>query len=330
MKRVGYEKKASDRDGEIGLMLKKLKTQSAPAQAAINAFVRTPSARLCSSNTLGWDGVHLEHHRCFPVERSESVSPHHVIAVFTSHVSRGEISSVRGRYVPYFYSPGEIKIHPAGLIGACRPFTDTTVIVCALDPKLVAEVGEEPGIPSTGELRPILNLRDDSLEGIVMLLAAEANSGGVSGRLYVEHLAHALAVRFRQLSGGTQPARPSRYRKMPGRILQRVLDRMKADFASDLDLKTIAAESGYSRSHFLRTFRASVGYSPHQWLMRLRIEEAKALLQKNSRSLIDIALECGFSSHAHLSRTFRQVVGVVPSEYRRNSMGGQNALGVIG
>jgi hypothetical protein len=82
-----------------------------------------------------------------------------------------------------------------------------------------------------------------------------------SGKLFVEHLARALAVRFRQLSGGLQGHKPSQSGKMPTRILQRVLDRMRADFATNLDLHTIAAESGYSRTHFLRIFRASTGYS---------------------------------------------------------------------
>jgi AraC family transcriptional regulator len=93
---------------------------------------------------------------------------------------------------------------------------------------------------------------------------------------------------------------------------------MKADLATDLDLSTLAAESGYSRSHFLRTFRAAMGCSPHQCLTRLRVEQAKTILRENSISLIDIALDCGFSSHAHFSNTFRQIVGVTPSEYRRS------------
>jgi AraC family transcriptional regulator len=301
------------------LMSEKLETQRSPALAAIDAYVRGFSTQLCSSSKLQWDGVYLEHHRKFTAERSESVSPHHLIALFTSHVSRGEREVAKGRRLPYSCPPGTINLFPAGPIGACRPTHDCSMIVCAIDPKLVEEVGEELDTPLTGDLRGVRNARDHSLGGIIKLLVAEANSGGLSGRLYVEHLAHALAVRFLQLSGEKHAAGVSRERKMPARILQRVLDRMKAGLTSDLDLKTIAAESGYSRSHFLRTFRASVGYSPHQWLMRLRIEEAKASLQKKSSSLTDIALECGFSNHAHFSRTFRQVVGVVPSEYRRNS-----------
>jgi AraC family transcriptional regulator len=300
-------------------MIGKLETQSAPSLAAIDAYVRGSSTRLFSSNKLGWDGVHLEHHKKHTAERGESVSPQHVIALFTSHVSRGESATPKGRRLPYSFPPGTINLFPAGPIGACRPTHDTSMIVCVLDPELVLQVGEELGTRWTGEFRGIRNLNDHSLGGIVKLLVMEATSGGSSGKLYVDHLAHALAVRFRQHSGGAQVARPSRERQMPTRVLQRVLDRMKDDLAADLDLKTIAAESGYSRSHFLRTFRASLGYSPHQWLLRLRIEEAKALLQKPSRPLTEIALECGFSSHAHFSGMFRQLVGVAPSEYRRLS-----------
>ena len=245
-------------------MVESLETPSAPALAAINAFVRGSSARLSSSNKLGWDGVYLEHHRMFPGERNDSASTHHLVVLCTSHVARGETSWEHARFVPYSFSPGDMKLYSAGLIGACRRFTDATAISCALDPKLVSEVGDDLGAPSTVEFRPTANLRDDSLQGIVKLLAAEANSQGVSGRLYADHLAHALALRFRQLSGGLRGPKPSQSGKMPTRILQRVLDRMRADLATNLDLHTIAAESGYSRTHFLRTFRASTRYSPHQ------------------------------------------------------------------
>jgi len=299
-------------------MVEKLETQSTLALAAINAFVRGSSARLCSSSKLGWDGVCLEHHRAFPVERNDSVSPHHLVVLFTSHVSRGQTSVAKARFVPYSFPPGTIRLYSAGPIGACRPFTDTTTILCSLDPKLVAEVGEDLGTASTVEFRSIANLRDHSLEGIVTLLAAEATSQGASGKLYVDHLAHALALRFRQLSGPVPHHKLSQSGKMPTRVLQRVLDMMRAYLATDLDLHTIAAESGYSRTHFLRTFRQSMGYSPHQWLTRLRIEEAKIRLQKASNSIIDIALDCGFSSHGHFSSTFRRIVGVTPREYRRN------------
>ena len=129
----------------------------------------------------------------------------------------------------------------------------------------------------------------------------------------IDEVAHAGA----EAAEGTQVPMLSLCGKLRNRMLQRVLDRMKADLATDLDLSTLAVESGYSRSHFLRTFRAAMGCSPHQCLTRLRVEQAQTMLRETSISLIDIALDCGFSSHAHFSNTFRQLVGVTPSEYRR-------------
>src|SRR5579864_3645774 len=90
-----------------GLMVESLETRS--ALATINAFVRGSSARLCSSNKLGWDGVYLEHHRMFPGERNDSVSTHHLVVLCTSHVARGETSWERAHFVPYSYSPADMK-----------------------------------------------------------------------------------------------------------------------------------------------------------------------------------------------------------------------------
>jgi AraC family transcriptional regulator len=92
---------------------------------------------------------------------------------------------------------------------------------------------------------------------------------------------------------------------------------MEDELDTDLDLKTLASASGYSRNHFLRMFRAATGYSPHQYLLHLRVKRAQALMKNRSMNLIDIALDCGFSSHAQLTRVFRQITGTTPSEYRR-------------
>ena len=140
----------------------------------------------------------------------------------------------------------------------------------------------------------------------------------------IDEVAHAGA----EAAEGTQVPMLSLCGKLRNRMLQRVLDRMKADLATDLDLSTLAVESGYSRSHFLRTFRTAMGCTPHQWLTRLRVERAKTILRESSTSLIDVALDCGFSSHPHFSNTFRQMAGVTPSEYRRTyrPLGQEGAL----
>jgi AraC family transcriptional regulator len=65
-------------------------------------------------------------------------------------------------------------------------------------------------------------------------------------------------------------------------------------------------------------FQASTGMPPHRYLLQLRIERARELMREKEMSLIDIAAECGFSSHSHMSRAFRQFMGVTPTSFRRN------------
>ena len=159
--------------------------------------------------------------------------------------------------------------------------------------------------------------RDATLRQLMRLLEAEASQGGPSGRLYADHLAYAQVLRF-LLDGKPQRGNASAAgSRLPRHLLQRVMERMH-DPVADLDLQTLAAETGYSRSHFLRMFEAATGLTPHRYLLQLRLERAQELIRKGSTSLIDIAALCGFSSHAHMSRVFRQVLGVTPSQYRRS------------
>jgi transcriptional regulator GlxA family with amidase domain len=104
---------------------------------------------------------------------------------------------------------------------------------------------------------------------------------------------------------------------LPKHILRRVIERMR-NLDTELSLQVLAKESGYSRVHFARMFRAATGYTPHNYLLKLRVDRVRELLANPTLSLTDIALECGFSSHSHLSRVFRQILGATPSEYRRS------------
>ena len=101
-------------------------------------------------------------------------------------------------------------------------------------------------------------------------------------------------------------------------LLQRVVRLMQAKFDIGLTLAMLAAESGYSRAHFLRTFKLATGQTPHRYLNNLRLTRARELISGHSMSLIDIAATCGFSSHAHFSTSFRGKFGLSPSQYRRH------------
>jgi len=100
--------------------------------------------------------------------------------------------------------------------------------------------------------------------------------------------------------------------------MKRVLERIEHDFQSEISLASLAAEAGYSRGHFLKMFRSSMGTTPHRYVLQRRIEHAQSLLKKQGIRIIDIAAECGFSSQAHLTQVFHEYVGVTPAGYRRS------------
>lgn len=83
-----------------------------------------------------------------------------------------------------------------------------------------------------------------------------------------------------------------------------------------IKLTDLAQLLDMSQFHFSRLFKQSIGITPHQYLSQQRVERAKQLLKKTDHSIADIAFECGFSSHSHLSKQFRQFTGVTPKAYR--------------
>jgi AraC-like DNA-binding protein len=83
-------------------------------------------------------------------------------------------------------------------------------------------------------------------------------------------------------------------------------------------LSDIARECGLSVSHFARSFKTSFGMSTHRWQMHHRIHQTKQLMTHTNMSLIDIAIQSGFSDQAAFTRAFHQPVGVSPGRWRRH------------
>jgi AraC-like DNA-binding protein len=100
------------------------------------------------------------------------------------------------------------------------------------------------------------------------------------------------------------------------RRLLRARDAMDRAYAEPLDVRAVAAVAHMSEAHFIRSFRACFGETPHRYLQRRRVERAMFLLRETDRSVTDICFDVGFTSLGTFSRTFREIVGESPSDYR--------------
>jgi len=103
------------------------------------------------------------------------------------------------------------------------------------------------------------------------------------------------------------------------RLLLRARDTMDRDYAQPLDVPALARVALMSEAHFIRAFGAAFGETPHRYLQRRRIERAMFLLTQTDLPILDVCLDVGFTSLGTFGRTFRDVVGKTPTQFRQGN-----------
>ena len=117
----------------------------------------------------------------------------------------------------------------------------------------------------------------------------------------------------------TQPNHPITIPRIRGglspKTLRRVQDHITANLGQKITNEALAQVANLSPSHFARAFKDSQGVAPHRYILECRVKRTQELLA-TELSLSEIAVEVGFSDQSHLTRWFREVVGVTPGSYR--------------
>jgi AraC-like DNA-binding protein len=104
------------------------------------------------------------------------------------------------------------------------------------------------------------------------------------------------------------------------RRMLRARDAMDRAYTEPLDIPALARIAHVSPAHFIRTFRATFGETPHRYLQRRRVERAMFLLRETDRSVTEVCMTVGFSSLGTFSRTFHAILGESPTAYRKRAV----------
>ena len=166
------------------------------------------------------------------------------------------------------------------------------------------------------ELVPRLNYDDPRLFAILSLIGVEAEEGGSHSRLYLESLLDLLCMQllrahsaFSVRSNGEGSAlRPWQVRQVTNYMAEHLDDA--------LGLQQLADLLHVSRFHFCTAFRNATGFTPHQWLVRMRMGQACKLLASGRLSVTEVALAVGYQTPSSFAHAFRIVIGITPTEYR--------------
>ncbi len=218
------------------------------------------------------------------------------------------------------YGKGDFSITPAEAPFFARWESDDRLLQIRIASRFIEQVAGEllETNPDQLEVIPEFRTRDPQLEAIAMLLLTELKQENLGARLYIDSLANVLAVRLLRQYSTSNPHLPVYEGGLPQRQLLQVSEYIHEHLNQDIKLADLAGLIGMSQVHFSHLFKQAIGTSPYQYLLQQRIEQAKLLLKQSDRSIMDIALECGFNSHSHLSKTFRQLTGITPKAYRAN------------
>src|ERR1700732_3286890 len=96
--------------------------------------------------------------------------------------------------------------------------------------------------------------------------------------------------------------------------MKKVKEYLDVYYSQDITLGNLAAIAQLSPYNMLRTFRSSIGLTPHSYLIQIRIEEGKRLLRMGN-SISDVSASTGFVDQSHFTRHFKRIMGVTPGQY---------------
>jgi AraC family transcriptional regulator len=277
---------------------------------SLTAFATAP---YLSSARSQWDGILCEQHRLSHYANEGKTYLNHHLCVHMAGPTPAYWYE-NGRKHNAFLRPGGAHLATAGSAtpaGGCEHPFDLFVI--ELSPRIFTRVLQEDA-PPTVELNQT-SVRDPQIFSLAAALQMEISAGCPSGRLYAELLGASLTAYLAR----HYCARPATLREvrggMPKQRLRQTIEYIEGNLTGDLRLEEMAENVQMSPYTFGRLFRQTTGVTPHQYILRARIKEAKRLLCEGNSPIAEISLRLGFSDQSHFTRVFHKITGVTPRKF---------------
>jgi AraC family transcriptional regulator len=273
-----------------------------------------------SCQNQGWENILVEQFQHPPGEGSCHYSDEHAICLSLASRPVRLLQIKGGKTYAGLQRKGDISITPAKMPFFARWDVEDHYLQIRIASRFIQSVAREALVmnPDQLELRLEFRTRDPHLESIGMMLLSELKHENSGGRLYIESLANVLAVHLLRQYATVKPRLEIYEGGLSERQLLQVLEYINEHLNQDIKLTDLAQLLGMSQFHFSHLFKQSIGTAPYQYLLQQRVERAKQLLKQTDQSIMDIAFMCGFNSHSHLSKQFRQLTGMTPTAYRAN------------
>ncbi len=210
---------------------------------------------------------------------------------------------------------GSVIVIPPGVRIRARQLEPAEFLVLSVDAGHFAQIADKAAQGRIWALKVVDNLLDPAVTAIAREIRRALLADPLVEAGYLELLADAILARITCGLITEHGAAPGPEMLAPG-VLARIVRHIDDHLGEPLKVDDLALVAGFSRSHFSRAFRRTTGDGPQRFVLKRRICRARDLISETSQSLTEIAAATGFSSQAHMTKAFRDELGVTPSRYR--------------
>lgn len=272
-----------------------------------------------TSQALDWPGVLVEAGRNDISAVDDLVGDQHYLSLnLDTAPLKLEVKEPHG-FKPFLVPPQSVWVSPSASPITLRLNSTLRYLRVSIDPLHLSRLIS----PSLEAIEPVrlrrtYGVQSPQIAHLMLTLRDEADSHNAGGLATVEAVTTALGHLLVRHAGIEQP-RPPRVRGgLSGVAKRRVLELIDAALDARLTIEMLAREAGLSPAHFARAFKETLGRAPHQYLLALRLERARRLLETTQASLSDIAQRAGFADQAHFTRLFKRAFGITPGAMLRS------------
>ncbi|MCA9891038.1 MAG: helix-turn-helix transcriptional regulator [Anaerolineae bacterium] len=278
-----------------------------------------------SSKGLGWQDIEiLSYLEPAQTERwTETVSPDITIVLLTqgvANLTQCDCATCKGF---------QLKQHDLILKPAITPLPDirwktqshgsVETLRLHLSHRIFSQAIEElvDRDPSKVRFKALIGFQDRLLLQVGLALARELETPSPISSLYAQTAAHMLVVHLLRTYVTNPASLPERRDGLSQRQMKQIRNYVWEHLTHPLSLEELAQQVGFSPYHFARLFREATGESPHQFVIRQRVEYAENLLRTSKLALAEVAIASGFADQSHLTQVFKRHTGLTPKAFRR-------------
>lgn len=270
-----------------------------------------------SSDSCQWTSLYASAQREQPYEGRFPAVPDQLLVLHRSGpVALERLEGHRPRCVTV--PAGGVHLYPGGSPFGVRLMGELDTLHVYIRRAVLEEVAAEmiDGDPANLEIPPDIIAPEPVLGGMLAGIAHTLGDTDYASAIYIDHLARAIAAQLVRRHSTASLRQDSQAGLGPD--LTRATAYMRDNLHRSISLDDLGRAVGRSPSHLARQFRETFGRPPHSYLIDLRLDRARHLLEKSHDPIAGIAVDCGFSHQEHLTRFFRRRYQTTPAAYRRS------------